>query len=60
MHFKNFDLNDYSNIKKLRYKYWPIECTLKPSFVGVFEVIIITYIYWPIERISKLSFIKVL
>jgi hypothetical protein len=36
--------------------YWPIECTPKPSFVGVFELARIIYIYWPIECTPKPSF----
>jgi hypothetical protein len=39
-------------LARITYIYWPIECTPKPLFAGVFKVARITYIYWPIECIT--------
>jgi hypothetical protein len=40
-------------LKRITYMYWPIKCTPRPLFGGLFEVAKITYIYWPIEYTPK-------
>jgi hypothetical protein len=40
-------------VARITYVYWAIECTPKPSFVGVFELARLTYIYWAIECTPK-------
>jgi hypothetical protein len=40
-------------LARITYINWAIECTPKPSFVGMFELERITYIYWAIECTPK-------
>jgi hypothetical protein len=40
-------------LERITFIYWPIEHTLKASFVMVLELGKIAFIYWPIECTPK-------
>jgi hypothetical protein len=52
-------LNEWSNLKELPSSISQLKCTLKPWFMGVFQLERTTFIYWPIECTLKTSFVKV-